>query len=587
MNNKEDSIGKIKLDYTFYSEQSDRSDDSVADELLEIVKQNDKKSYGKAIIEHKNWSVLYHLSPFRENIIVWYPMDKNSKVLEIGSECGALTGALCEKAGTVQAVDSSYKYSLVNTYRNKDRDNLRISVGDIRAFLEGTNEKYDIITLIGGVPYSEKLLALIKPHLNAGGKILITVNNKIGLRYLAGYEDNRDTRMTKKALATSIAEQGFRSFRFFYPYPDACLTDVIFSDDRLPHKGELNENIRNFDKKRFVFFDEASAYNDIIDNNDFASFSNSFLVSIGEEEDEQIIYAKISDSRDYRFQIITELYKTKTGVSVRKINKLPEGYEWLKTIKANENKLNKAFKNKVRICPSTLIDSYLEFDFIEGDGMDKELKSACSTCDTKSIIDVLDKYYEIIRYMKTDDNFTATEEFKVIFGEPSLPETSESGNIVNIDLLFSNIIRSNGTDTIIDYEWVFDFPIPLEFVFWRGLTYSCEIASLDSKIRNEIFTHYGLTYDKLDTYRKMEDSFQAYVYGDMVRRYDYSRVIPIEAFDVNKCISDNQILMADKQTLITDKKNLEAYIEDLKNELNSIRSSKSWKILRFFKIVKG
>ena len=578
MSNREDSVGKIKLDYTFYSEQSDRSDDSVADELLEIVKQTDKRSYGKAIIEHKNWPILYHLSPFRENIIVWFPMDRNSKVLEIGSECGALTGVLCDKAGSVHAVDASYKYSLVNAYRNKDRDNLTISVGDTQAFLEGTSEKYDIITLIGGVSYSEKLLALIKPHLNKGGKILITVNNKIGLRYLAGYEDNRDTRMTKKALATSITEQGFKNFRFFYPYPDACLTDVIYSDDRLPHKGELNENIRNFDKKRFVFFDEASAFNDIIDNNDFASFSNSFLVCIGEESDEQIIYAKISDSRDYRFQIITELYKTKSGISVRKLNKLPEGYEWLKAIKDNEDKLNKAFKNKVKICPSTLNDSYLKFDYIEGEGMNKELKKACSTGDTKSIIEVLDKYYGIIRYMKTNDKFETTEEFKKIFGEPSIPEESESSNIINIDLVFSNIIRSNGNDTIIDYEWVFDFPIPLEFVFWRGLTYSGEIASLDSKIRDEIFAHYGLTDEKNTTYRKMEDSFQSYVYGDMVRLYDYSRVIPIDAFDVNKCISDNQILATDKQ-------NLEAYIEGLMNELNNIRNSKSWKILRFFKIV--
>ena len=578
MNNKEDTIGKVKLDYTFYSEQNDHSEDSILDELLDIVKNQDRKSYGKAIIEHKKWQVLYHLSPFRENIIAWYPMDKNTKVLEIGSECGAHTSALCDKAGTVHSIDSSYKVCLVNAYRNKDRDNLEIKVGDYEAFLKNSSEKYDIITLMGGIPYTENILGLLKPHLNEGGKILITVNNKLGLRYFAGYNDDGEARFTKKALTKHIEEQGFKDYRFFYPYPDACLTDVIFSDDRLPHKGELNENVRNFDKSRYVYFDEATAYDSIIEDGDFASFTNSFLVAIGDEKDEQIIYAKISDSRDFRFQIITELYKTRTGISVRKVNKLPEGYEWLKAIKDNEDKLNKAFNGNVKICPSTLNDSYLEFDYIEGDGVDKELKAACATGNVNSITEVLDKYYEIIRYMKTDDKFAVTKEFKNVFGEASIEEESESGNIVNIDLVFPNIIRSNEMNTIIDYEWVFDFTIPLEFVFWRGLNYSGEISSLDSKIKDEIYAHYGITDEKISTYQKMEESFQRYVYGDMVRLYDYSRVIPIEAYDVNKIISDNQILTNDKH-------NLEEHIKGLNNELTNIRNSKSWKILKFFKIV--
>ncbi len=49
------------------------------------------------------------LSPLRENIVDWLPMDKNAKVLEIGSGCGAITGKLAEKAGSVTCVELSKK----------------------------------------------------------------------------------------------------------------------------------------------------------------------------------------------------------------------------------------------------------------------------------------------------------------------------------------------------------------------------------------------------------------------------------------------------------------------------------------------
>ncbi len=582
----EESVGKVKLDYTYYSEQNDHPDDSILDELLTIVKTQDLKDYGKAIIDHKSWPILYHLSPFRENIITWYPIDNNTKILEIGSECGAHTSALCSKAGMVHSIDSSYKACLVNAYRNKDRDNLEIKIGDYIAFLKNSTEKYDIITLIGGVPYTEDILSLLKPHLNEGGKILITVNNKIGLRYFAGYSDNGKPRFTRNALSSHIEKNGFKNYRFFYPYPDACITDVIYSDDRLPHKGELNENIRNFDKSRYVYFDEAKAYDDIIEDGDYASFSNSFLVVIGDEADERIIYAKISDSRDFRFQIITELYKSKSGISVRKVNKLPESYDWLKAIKDNEDKLKKVFHDNVKICPSALNDTYLEFDYIEGEGMDKELKKACTEGDVNSITAVLDKYYEIIRYMKTGDSFTMTEEFNNIFGDHSIPEDSESGNIVNIDLVFPNIIGSNGTDTIIDYEWVFDFPIPLEFVFWRGLNYSGEISSLDSKVKDDIYAHYGLTNEKVSTYQKMEESFQTFVYGDMVRLYDYSKVIPIKATDISHLEKSITILEQEKVLLSSSLYSIKSKLNNTESMLNKLENSRSVRLLKLLKILK-
>ena len=57
-------------------------------------------------------------------------MTSGDKVLEVGSGCGAITGALARKAGSVTCVDLSKKRSMINAYRHSDYDNITIHVGN-------------------------------------------------------------------------------------------------------------------------------------------------------------------------------------------------------------------------------------------------------------------------------------------------------------------------------------------------------------------------------------------------------------------------------------------------------------------------
>jgi len=101
----EEKIGKITLDDRHYPGEDFYCDGAVEDELLEIVKKYDSGQFRRIIEERAKWPVLYHLSPLRENIVDWLPMDKSTKVLEIGSGCGAITGKLAGKAGSVTCVE--------------------------------------------------------------------------------------------------------------------------------------------------------------------------------------------------------------------------------------------------------------------------------------------------------------------------------------------------------------------------------------------------------------------------------------------------------------------------------------------------
>ena len=78
-----EQIGKVTLDLSFYPGEDFYCDGTVEDEILDIVKTCPPEDYQKKIEEKHSWPVFYHLSPQRQNIVSWLPMDKNTKVLEV------------------------------------------------------------------------------------------------------------------------------------------------------------------------------------------------------------------------------------------------------------------------------------------------------------------------------------------------------------------------------------------------------------------------------------------------------------------------------------------------------------------------
>lgn len=307
----EEYIGQVKLNLSYYKGKDLYSDGAIEDEILEIVKTYDEKEYNRIIKDRNTWPILYHLSHIRSNIIEWLLIDNNETVLEIGSGCGAITSKLSDMASKVTCIELSKKRSMINAYRNKDKDNIEILVGNFEDIEKNIEVKYDYITLIGVFEYAEsyitsskpylELLNKIKRHLKPNGKIVIAIENRLGLKYWAGCKEDHLAKyfegiegyttskgvktFSKKELSKLFIKAGLENYEFYYPYPDYKLPNTIYSDEYLPKKGELTNNMRNFDMDRMVIFDESKVYDSIIENDLFTIFSNSYLIII-EKEDE-------------------------------------------------------------------------------------------------------------------------------------------------------------------------------------------------------------------------------------------------------------------------------------------------------------
>lgn len=302
----QEKIGNITLDYTYYPGEDLYSDGEVEDELLAIAKECLPEEYNRVIAERKSWPVLYHFSHIRQNIIEWCPIQKDDRVLEIGSGCGAITGALAKKAGKVTCIELSKKRSHINAYRNRQYDNVEILVGNFQDIEKNLNNKFEYITLIGVFEYSAgyiggktpyvDMLRKISEHLLPGGKVIIAIENRLGLKYWAGCtEDHVGTyfeglegypntesvhTFSRKELEKVIEKAGGFESEFYYPYPDYKFPMTIYSDEYLPGAGELNMNEHNLDRERLYLFDETKVYDTLLENDLFPVYSNSFLVTL-------------------------------------------------------------------------------------------------------------------------------------------------------------------------------------------------------------------------------------------------------------------------------------------------------------------
>ena len=195
-----ESIGRVNMNYSYYSGKDLYSDGAIEDEMLEFVMNYPASEYQEFVDARKSWAGLYHFSPVRQNIVSSMQITKNDNVLEIGAGCGAITGRLCELAGQVTCIELSKKRSLINAYRNKDADNLSIIVGNFEDIVKDLKPEYDVVTLIGVFEYAasyisdsdpyHNFLNIIKGITKPGGRILIAIENRLGLKYFAGCRED-------------------------------------------------------------------------------------------------------------------------------------------------------------------------------------------------------------------------------------------------------------------------------------------------------------------------------------------------------------------------------------------------------------
>jgi SAM-dependent methyltransferase len=318
MNHKNyfDVIPEYQNLYINKSAQIDYSDGPVENYILDCLNKVTEEPYTYWENNIVNWPTEYHFSWARTNLLSPINFNKTETVLELGGGTGILTHYMAPKVKEI----ISYEGSLIRGKCISKRCSLFQNVQTIVSNFENVNflniygeNSFDVITLIGVLEYTNKyfknkngikdLLDTCNKLLKPDGVLVIAIENKLGLKYLLGWEEdhvaipnygieekygqNDVITFGYAELQKILSLSSFTNQKYLFPFPDYKLPSVIIVEDNKDfsdNKKELFSNLlsnsqwRNYSGRKDPSINASRVVNAVLTNDMLSQLSNSFLV---------------------------------------------------------------------------------------------------------------------------------------------------------------------------------------------------------------------------------------------------------------------------------------------------------------------
>lgn len=593
----------MKLNLEYFNGIDDISEEE-KDKLEGYLNENNKLSFEEYINKDKKIENLLELSNLRENLLNWYPFKENSNILEIESNLGEITGVLCQNGSRIVSIEHSLQKARTIATRYQARENLEVIVGNINDIILEEKFDYVVVTGIDKKRYKlEEILKYAKEHLKEEGTILISLDNKLGLNQLNGIEDvtinqNKENQSkTKTEIEKILKKSELNNYKFYYPLPNYKTPNIIFTDKHLPSNESILRDLTLYTENRILSFEEREIYRKILkeDIKMFPEFANSFLIEISNSIQNEIEYISFGNSRKEEYRLKTVL-----------LDKI--------AYKQNVNEKSKEHLEKIKRNIEILKNSNINvLDSFEDDKIISDLEKNEKSLDKKLVMIFKEKgqeevLNEIVKFKnelenkleKSEENCTNVfQKYNIEIDE----ETKSQLNFIKygiFDLIFQNCFEINNEYYFYDQEWI-EENIPLEFIIYRAVTYLCNSEKdIDSKYIFEKLEidKYKETFDKLETIlqEQIKDDIIWKVHAEshktIKNMYDtFIHERNLEAGKTQEKLNElGQIINAKNETeqeyiKEIQQKNLE--IEKLSEELDYIKNSKSWKMTKPFRNLRG
>lgn len=480
--------------------------------------------------EDNSYQTYYFLSHLRHNLFNWYPFKKDANLLEIGSSYGQLTELFTKKVNRVVCIEDELIKGEIISKRAPDAEIIISEFNDI-----SIDEKFDYIILCNIFEYAksfldsknpyEDYLIYLKNFLKEDGVILIAMSNRLGLNYFAGFKEEHSNlyfagingynnvnyveTFSKTELENIIISSGFDNYKFFYPYPNHEFPLVIHTD-KFVNEIPFERRLDYFDY-RSDFFREDVLNQGLAKEGMAAYFANSFLVEIRNRENESrsddIDFVKLNADRLEDFRTITTIksdgFVYKAPFSIRSYKHIINMY--------SESK----FKlGKIRYLDCNLEGNAIKYEILNEKSLEDYVLEAINNEDKEEFFRLLEDYYDALFYNSFESQEYADDKFLEVFEKESKVKF-HCHNKSNLDLIFSNIFVIDGEFVAIDYEWIFDFQIPLEYIFYRCLLHYTLTNNVFKEFISieEIFNYFNLDSSNFNLFRQWDHNFMKYVFG--------------------------------------------------------------------------
>lgn len=555
--------------------------------ICDYIKNNRIEDYKNILEDDNDVETVLALSEIRENIVKWYPFKQNSSVLEIGANFGEITQMLCKKLSKVVALESLQEKRNAIIDRNKQENNLSV-IGK----LEEAEGEFDYITLIGIENITDdpqEVLEYVKKYLKPDGIILLATDNKLGMQYFSktnSEQENVTNIIDKKLyslkeLIKKIEHAGYRNYKVYYPMTDYKLTNVIYTDEKLLSKNNLSRNIIYNQEDTIRFYEQNNAYKELLeeDENLFKIFANSFFIEIFNEEykENEIKLVAFSNMRKLQYRIQTVMEKD----FVYKYSGSIDSKEHIENIKENIDILKKSNLNSIDTYDQERIIS----KYTENLTLDKVLINLIKENKKEEALQIIKSWKQelVNKLEKSNEEKNVFDKYEIEYQKNSIQKLTWIKEGL-WDLIFQNCFYIDNEFYFYDQEWR-EQNIPIEFIFYRAIKYSDRIKQYinEEKLYEimEIKKEYIQLFDELDN--KLQEKIRDKLTWKMNTQGKTMLDVKREKLTNEHNINLLNIDINEKINTIGKK---DEEIKDLREELNSIYQSKSWKITQPLRNIK-
>lgn len=317
----------------------------------------------------------------------------------------------------------------------------------------------------------------------------------------------------------------------------------------------------------------------------------------------KIFFSQSNLSRKPEFQITTKMIEEKNKVFVRKEIAHPQAIEFHNQMVKNESLIKKILVNVKLPKIINKENQFTDFEYLNYPSLEYLIEQSLIIGDFQKAEALYLTFLDFINKQPVSlYDFLDNNKFSFIFGRPYKINIKKNAGLkvgildFNLDNLLFN--SQNKKIYLIDWEWVFDFPIPKNFVIFRSLFYlSVHLQSIIKTLCSVNFPcieiiknfyvpkifwqHSSFSSQEIRLFLTMEINFQNFV---LTTPPKYDQDIFLDNLNEKTDLSGKSLnLNAQKTTQNNSHGNIENEIlrqelETLRQQLQKIQSSKTYKI---------
>lgn len=301
------------------------------------------------------------------------------------------------------------------------------------------------------------------------------------------------------------------------------------------------------------------------------------------------VYVKYNRIRKPIFQTATKQVVIGDEKYVVKQALCPEAQEHISSYDDKYHLLVKLYDYIIPL-KGTMVNNVVRFPYLNGVTI-KEILESSKTDDINELLCSIEFYLDELLRFKSEAviDFYNTDEFEKVFGN-RITFGCKAVKGADIDIVFDNILVVNECWYSFDYEWTFDFPIPIDFLRFRILyRYFCsEFHYFEKKITlDEFLQYFGYSEMEIQLFTSLEWGFLHYVFGenckysylDRYRKETYPfKTALIQLSDAKACLELKQKELQNKEQIIINITNENKQLESL-NEKQFLELEQTKKLL--------